>query len=351
MDVTIEEQRAFVKIMTLRHKKPSEIHQELVEACGEAAMALRTVQKWVKRVEDGESSTQDAARSGRPSTSNEEEHLEQLRALMETDRRWTCDELAEQMPQVSRTSIYRLLTDVLGMRKVAARWVPHNLSEEQKAERVTISRRLLQRQQRDSNFLDRIVAIDETWIRSYEPELKRQSAEWRHPDSPRPKKFRQKPSSMKLMMIAAYDSTGVILSHFVPQGQTVNAAYYSNYLRVHLRAALRRKRPNLMNPLILHDNASPHRARETLHTLEQLKWETIPHPPYSPDLSPPDFDLFGKLKEPLRGKRYESLDDLKKAAGQVLKSLNQNNSLDGLQRLPERWHRVLQNQGDYIEGH
>lgn len=230
MDVTIEEQRAFVKIMTLRHKKPSEIHQELVEACGEAAMALRTVQKWVKRVEDGESSTQDAARSGRPSTSNEEEHLEQLRALMETDRRWTCDELAEQMPQVSRTSIYRLLTDVLGMRKVAARWVPHNLSEEQKAERVTISRRLLQRQQRDSNFLDRIVAIDETWIRSYEPELKRQSAEWRHPDSPRPKKFRQKPSSMKLMMIAAYDSTGVILSHFVPQGQTVNAAYYSNYL-------------------------------------------------------------------------------------------------------------------------
>ena len=35
MEVTIEEQRASVKIMTLHHKKPSEIHQELVEACGE----------------------------------------------------------------------------------------------------------------------------------------------------------------------------------------------------------------------------------------------------------------------------------------------------------------------------
>ena len=340
MEVTVEEQRAFVKIMTLRHKKPTDIHQELVEACGEAALALRTVQKWSKRVEDGESSTHDAPRSGRPSTSNEEENLEQLRSLLETDRRWTCDELAEQMPQVSRTSIYRLLTDVLGMRKIAARWVPHNLSQEQKAERVAISRRLLQRQQEDSNFLHRIVAIDETWVRSYEPELKRQSAEWRHPDSPRPKKFRQKPSSVKLMLIAAYDHSGLILSHYVPQGQTVNAAYYSNYLKVHLRNAFRRKRPN-MNPLILHDNASPHRARVTQETLKQLNWETLPHPPYSPDISPPDFDLFGKLKEPLRGKRFGNLDDLKNAADQVLRTLNRNNSLDGIQRLPHRWQRVI----------
>ena len=70
--------------------------------------------------------------------------MEQLRSLLETDCHWTCDELVEQMPQVSRTSIYRLLTDVLGMRKIAARWVPHNLSQKQKAERVAISRRLLQ---------------------------------------------------------------------------------------------------------------------------------------------------------------------------------------------------------------
>ena len=57
MEVTVEEQRAFIKIMTLRYKKPTEIHKELVEACGEAAMALRIVQKWSKRVEDRESST------------------------------------------------------------------------------------------------------------------------------------------------------------------------------------------------------------------------------------------------------------------------------------------------------
>ena len=78
----------------------------------------------MKCVEDKESSTQDADRSGRPSISKEEEEdLEPLSALLEIDRQWTCDELAEQMPQISRTNI---ITDVLGMRKVAARWVPHN---------------------------------------------------------------------------------------------------------------------------------------------------------------------------------------------------------------------------------
>ena len=83
----------------------SEIHQDFVEACSEAAMALQTVHKWVKCIEDGESSTQDAASSGRPLISNEE-HLEQIYALMEMDCHWTCDKLAKQMLQVSRTSIY-----------------------------------------------------------------------------------------------------------------------------------------------------------------------------------------------------------------------------------------------------
>ena len=39
-------------------------------------------------------------------------------------------------------------------------------------------------------FFGRIAAKDETWARLYEPKLKRQSNEWKHPGSPRPKKVR-----------------------------------------------------------------------------------------------------------------------------------------------------------------
>ena len=54
---------------------------------------------------------------------------------------------------------------------------------------------------------------------------------------------------------------------------------------------------------ILHDNASSHKANIVKELLESYHWKVLDHPPYSPDLSPPDFDLFPKLKEPLQGIR------------------------------------------------
>ncbi|KAJ4436691.1 hypothetical protein ANN_16822 [Periplaneta americana] len=80
---------------------------------------------------------------------------------------------------------------------------------------------LLHRYQREGDdFLGRIVAMDETWTCSYEPNLKRQSNEWKHPGSPRPKKVRPTQSAVKEMFIVAYDIDGVILHHAVPPRQT-----------------------------------------------------------------------------------------------------------------------------------
>ena len=79
-------------------------------------------------------------------------------------------------------------------------------------------------------MLNNIITIDDTCIR--EPELKRQSAEWRPEGSPRREKFRQNPSPVKLMVILAYDVQGVILCHFVPHGEIVNAQYYAAYLLI-----------------------------------------------------------------------------------------------------------------------
>ena len=53
-----------------------------------------------------------------------------------------------------------------------------------------------------------------------------------------------------------------------------------------------------------------------------IGWEVLDHPPYSPDLSPPDFDLFPKLKEPLRGVRYDSLDELECAVNAEVRRIN-----------------------------
>jgi len=64
-------------------------------------------------------------------------------------------------------------------------------------------------------MLNRIIAVDETWARAYEPELKRQSSEWRHQGSPWRCKVRQNPSPTKVMVILSYDCQSVLVKKIV----------------------------------------------------------------------------------------------------------------------------------------
>lgn len=65
------------------------------------------------------------------------------------------------------------------MRWVAARWVPHHLARDQLGDRAETTKRHLTRHENEGDqILNRIlhVAIEQTWLSSYEPELKSQSS-------------------------------------------------------------------------------------------------------------------------------------------------------------------------------
>lgn len=353
MEFTTEDQRSFIKIQFSRKISVQEITAQLSEACGEDALKERTVRKWVSRFKEGESSTADQPRSGRTPTAVVPDMLEAVEEKMATDRRWTCEELSSELG-ISEMSVHRILTDKMKMRKICARWVPHLLTQEQKDRRLRIARQLRLRYRREGeDFLRRIVTLDETWARSYEPELKSQSAEWRREGSPtpRPKKCRQGPSKVKVMLIVAYDMDGIILVHSVPPKQTVNAQYYRGFLQNNLRAAIRKKRPQQLNDvIILHDNASSHSARVVQELIDGYGWETLSHPPYSPDLSPCDFHLFPAFKNPMRGIRFETIDEVVATADRCMREAILSRSTGGIRQLPERWNRVIESAGDYFEG-
>jgi len=89
------------------------------------------------------------------------------------------------------------------------------LTAEQKQKRLEIATLLKQSFNVEGHaFLYRIVTIDETWVRDFEPEFKSQSNEWRSPSSTRPKKFRRAQLKVKEMMIFAYDHRGIIMTEF-----------------------------------------------------------------------------------------------------------------------------------------
>ena len=138
------------------------------------------------------------------------------------------------------------------------------------------------------------ITCDETWVHHYTPESKRSSMQWKHVSSPSPKKFKMQPSAGKIMACVFWDTQGVVLVDFVPPGHTMNADDYCTLLSDRLRLAVRRKRPGLLKKCVIlqHDNAPPHRARQTVDKIEKMGWELLQHPPYSPDLVPSYFHLF-----------------------------------------------------------
>ena len=69
-----------------------------------------------------------------------------------------------------------ILTSILRMFKVLARWIPRMLTEDQKRSRVDISRFLLSGYGDDpEESMDRVVIKDETWVHYFVPESKKQS--------------------------------------------------------------------------------------------------------------------------------------------------------------------------------
>jgi hypothetical protein len=70
----------------------------------------------------------------------------------------------------------------------------------------------------------------------YEPEMKRQSMEWRHPQSRRKNMFKTTSSAGKVIISIFWDTDGVILVDVVARGETINSdAYIKTLLKLEQR--------------------------------------------------------------------------------------------------------------------
>ena len=103
--------------------------------------------------------------------------------LFEENRAWRTNDLTEVLG-IGKGSLYKLLSN-LHVRKVYSKWVPYRLTDGQKLQRLEACQTHLHRLGNEPDFLDRIVANDETWIRSYDPLDSRAAKEWRYEDVPR----------------------------------------------------------------------------------------------------------------------------------------------------------------------
>ena len=208
------------------------------EACKDAPLPYHAVTWWVRAFQEGRDAIQDYICTGWPHVENNTVHL--LASLLDADCRWTACDLAAEV-----WVCHIMVLVILGSCKLVACLIPHEISEVQQWATLCSHTGLVEPVPEGGyDFLGRIVTMDKTWARSYEPNLKCQSNEWKYPSSPHPKKVYSHNVLWRWCSLW-HDTDRVILYYTVPPRQK-NAAYYCTFLQHHLRPALRRKRWHLV---------------------------------------------------------------------------------------------------------
>ena len=223
-DVTA--QRSVIKYCVKRGMTPGQTIKEINSTKQYNAVSRKLIYKWHRRYSTGWEESGD--KKGRPKELNNK-ILQTVSDVIRSERRLTVREIADIMG-IRKSSVQRILTLELKMSRVCARWVPRRLTDDEMTRRVLDSKAFLRRHSRDKNFLNRILKMDETLVHFYEPEGKQQSSVWKTAQSPPAVKYKTVKSLGKVMLMVFMDNQGVVLSHSVRPGSSVDAAYYSRVI-------------------------------------------------------------------------------------------------------------------------
>ena len=325
--------------------------ESLRAAFGDQAPSRATVFRWFSQCKWGPSSLDDEPRSGRPASAVTDDNIAAVRRMIDEDRRVTCAEIREALG-IGSAAVTTILHDKLGASKRCARWVPHNLTEDQKAERVRWCEFMLERfKSGTSKRCWEIITGDETWVYQYDPETKQQSAVWLLPDDASPTKVRRARSVGKQMVATFFSQAGHLATVALQDRRTVNADWYINQCLPLVFDAWRRRRPRtgLRGLLLHHDNASAHTAAATLAFLAENGVQLVTHPAYSPDLVPCDFFLFPLVKNQLRGTRFESPEAARIEFERVVSAVPEEQWAGAWTQWFHRMKKCVQACGNYFE--
>jgi hypothetical protein len=117
--------------------------------------------------------------------------------------------------------------------------------------------------------------------------------------------------SPKFMLTVLWNPIGFQVLKALPKRRKFNAQYYTNDILVAISDWRQQTGGTRPNKLWMHsDNARPQTAKMSRDYIGLNRMKQAPRPPYSPDLAPSDFFLFGYVKGKLMGYRVETPSEL-----------------------------------------
>jgi hypothetical protein len=152
------------------------------------------------------------------------------------------------------------------------------------------------------------------------------------------------------MIRIVWNPSGFHLINLLPNGFKFNASYYVTQIHdsVSVRRGTQIRRTN--RKLIVHpDKARPRTEKVTLDLMERNRMKRAPHPLYSADLVPPDFYLFGHVKQLLRGYEFADREALLHAIEDILRGIEKVTLEDVFLSWMEKLRQWGSTAGEYVE--
>jgi len=116
-----------------------ETFQLMKQVCGDDCLSRSRVHEWFQRFQSGREDIHDDEHVGQPKSVITENSTETLRQFIKKQPKSSLKFMEIEL-NISKTSIYRILTEHLGLQKVCARFVPHKLTDVQKLLRIQHSK-------------------------------------------------------------------------------------------------------------------------------------------------------------------------------------------------------------------
>ncbi len=153
------------------------------------------------------------------------------------------------------------------------------------------------------------------------------------------------------MLIAFIDRFGLIHQEFLPNRMGITGRVYLQVIK-NFRESMRRCHPLIwrqQNWGLLQDNASAHISNPVQNFLLDKGIPQLPHPGYSPNLTPLDYWFFSRVKSVVKGIHFHSADDLKTAVDNAIATIPAQEFSAAFDRLVPRLRKCIQECEEYFE--
>jgi histone-lysine N-methyltransferase SETMAR len=204
--------------------------------------------------------------------------------------------------------------------------------------------RVLQRQQ--SRSWHDIVTLDEFWFYLHTDH----EFIWLQADEEVPERERHTIQSEKVMLTIVWNPTGFHLIDFLSRRAKFNRTHYVTNILSPLAIWCETQMGKTDRKLIVHsDNARPDTAQKVLDFLEHNAMERALHPPYSPELVPCDFSLFGHVKGLLAGGEFADRTELEQVVVAILDGIEKVTLGEVFLAWMARLRACIETNGEYVE--